>query len=363
MNNRDEAVMENKPDMPETTEHLLGAPSGYGYEIMGNTAYFGRWRTARNKLYDIWFTMEIGEGFTEQHNLETTMRLGFIQNALKEYADKCFKKAPAERDGVDVEEIRREIMAVRTVYKTDSLRHAEVLADRERIFDALVRQGYLQPQPRVAVVTGNPDSFAEKVKASFLKMYPLKPQSGDDAKAEDRKWREGTMRVNSVLSALSAPVKPETIGQVKGLDEALEWAKYRTIITDWNPDAQKHHFEVLKKAAHLYAAQVKGEGEVLDAWQRVNMHIQKIGGFRGWAQSTEDMEAIRTALASRASVDVEELKKLCREQLSETRMEGAEIDMVINVIRAKFPELVGGRDEKHEFDMEEALNKVEWAKD
>lgn len=44
------------------------------------------------------------------------------------------------------------------------------------------------------------------------------------------------------------------------------------------------------------------QSTALEAWHRVSMHIQKIGGFSGWAQSTEDMVLIRAALQPTAPV-------------------------------------------------------------
>lgn len=38
--------------------------------------------------------------------------------------------------------------------------------------------------------------------------------------------------------------------------------------------------------------------DALEAWQRVSMHIQKFGGFSGWARSHADMETIRQALTA-----------------------------------------------------------------
>lgn len=36
--------------------------------------------------------------------------------------------------------------------------------------------------------------------------------------------------------------------------------------------------------------------EALEAWQRINMAIQKMGGFSGWAQNTKDMELLKRTL-------------------------------------------------------------------
>ncbi len=41
----------------------------------------------------------------------------------------------------------------------------------------------------------------------------------------------------------------DSINAPDGLDLALEWAKYRTVISDWDVSIEKQHFEQLKQAA------------------------------------------------------------------------------------------------------------------
>ena len=60
---------------------------------------------------------------------------------------------------VDVEALKRDARTMRSVYKPDSIHHAEIIADRERLIDAINQSGYLKT-PAEGQLT---PSFAEQL--------------------------------------------------------------------------------------------------------------------------------------------------------------------------------------------------------
>jgi len=75
------------------------------------------------------------------------------------------------------------------------------------------------------------------------------------------------------------------------------------------------------------------QDRALEAWQRVNMHIQEAGGFRGWAQSTNDMDTIKAALQQPAPMGVDELKrKIKREKNCDIEISCSDVNGVVNLL-------------------------------
>lgn len=99
------------------------------------------------------------------------------------------------------------------------------------------------------------------------------------------------------------------------------------------------------------AQKTEGVGEASDALPYVKAAFDRLAAIDGAIEWSEDRKIIEAALASRASVDVEDLK---REFIG--RLDGSDpctkafatglIQGIFDDLAAKFPELVGGRDGK-----------------